>query len=639
MGRSKIKYMTLAQMFDESLSCYGDLPLQYFYDQDGKVTNLTFTEVGFIVKDLTAGLMSLGINNGERAAIMSYNCPQWLWVDFSIINTGAVSVPVYPSSSVQEMKHLVNDSCSKFLFVQDQEGIDKVLKGLEKMPTVEKIIVMDNIPVPEHPRFISLDQLRTIGRKYLVSHPYAYEKRWHAIKLWDWSTIIYTSGTTGKAKGVVHTHQSIIAANCLDLRNFATNGFDLLPGQDVCLSFLPLSHSFERQCGMFMAIHNGVAIAYARKPSTIVQDIFTFKPTIFMSVPRIFERVFVTVREIAGSTPEGAEKFEKAMDIGRRVVDARADENGFVDMGFDVDFTEGLPAELKKEYLWADKNVFSRVRGLLGGRYRLSFSASASLSAELCKSFMAMGIRIVEGYGLTETCNTVNLNNLRKVLPGSIGPVQSGVEGRIAEDGEWLVRADNVFLEYFNNPEATTEAFTKDGFFKTGDIVEMLPDGYLKVVDRKKSIMVLDTGKNVPRAKVENNFTTSRYIEQLCAIGDDKRFIAALVVPKFEFFIQYFKDQQIDFDESQLQFLGEEAERICVEVGQDFINHPLIRELINNEICAANENLETFEQIKHFEIVNRRFLDSMDEVTPTLKLKHRNVLKNFENLINKIYGE
>ncbi len=167
----------------------------------------------------------------------------------------------------------------------------------------------------------------------------------------------------------------------------------------------------------------------------------------------------------------------------------------------------------------------------------------------------------------------------------------------------------------------------------------MLPDGYLKVVDRKKSIMVLDTGKNVPRAKVENNFTTSRYIEQLCAIGDDKRFIAALVVPKFEFFIQYFKDQQIDFDESQLQFLGEEAERICVEVGQDFINHPLIRELINNEICAANENLETFEQIKHFEIVNRRFLDSMDEVTPTLKLKHRNVLKNFENLINKIYGE
>ncbi len=301
-------------------------------------------------------------------------------------------------------------------------------------------------------------------------------------------------------------------------------------------------------------------------------------------------------------------------------------------------FTEGLSPELKQKYLEADALVFSKVRQLLGGRYRFAFSAAGSLPADLCKIFMAMGIRIIEGYGLTETCNTTNLNRINKILPGSIGPLAVNVEGRIAEDGEWLVRGDNVIKEYWNNPEATREAFTEDGFFKTGDIVEELADGYIRIVDRKKAIIVLDTGKNVPAAKVENQFSLSKYVDQVCAVGDDRPFLGTLVVPNFDAFIAYFDQNGIAYDKSALQFVGEGAQRMCVKVGPDFVANEQLRAIVDEEIQAANKNLEDFETIKKYVIVTRRFLESEDEVTPTLKLKRRVIAQHFADEIEQIYA-
>ena len=277
------------------------------------------------------------------------------------------------------------------------------------------------------------------------------------------------------------------------------------------------------------------------------------------------------------------------------------------------------------------------VRERLGGRFRFAFSAAGSLPADLCKVFMAMGVRIYEGYGATETCNTVNLNRPNQVLPGYVGPVCNGVEGRVAPDGEWQVRGDNIITHYWNNPEATKESFTADGFYKTGDIVVMGPDGYIKIVDRIKGIMVLDTGKNIPSAKIEGLFSVSRWVDIAVPIADEKPFVSALVVPKFDAFIQLFDAEGVAYDKAALRFFGEGAARMCVAVGEDFIANERLRKLVDEDIQAANLELEEFERVKKYAIVPRRFTELNGEMTPTLKVKRNVVLKNFEREIQGIY--
>lgn len=637
--RNHMRICTVPQMFNESVFRFGERRCQWFKTSPTETASLTYSEVGRIVKDLSGGLLSLGIKKQDRIAIMSYNCPEWLWADMATLCSGAVTVTIYPSFSQSEMKYIVNNSESKILFVRDQDAIDKVLGCLEEMPTLEKVILLDeNCVLPDHKAFIYLSEVKELGKRYLHQNPYAYEKAYHNIEVWDWATIIYTSGTTGDPKGAVHSHQTFMSAVQADNNNFANGGY-MIDENDINLSFLPLSHSYERQCGQMVSLNAGCTIAYAEKPQTVVSDLQMFRPTWFCSVPRIFERIYMAIRDAASRTPEGQAAFEKALQIGLKVVDARADEHGFVDMGFDIDMMEGLPEELVAEYKWADEVIFSKVRGILGGNFRVSFSASAGLPADLCKVFMAMGIRICEGYGLTETMNAVNFNNIRAVLPGSIGPTLYFSEEKIAEDGELLVRGETVFLGYFKNPEATAEAFTEDGFFKTGDIAVLEANDYYRIVDRKKSIMVLDTGKNVPRAKVENKFSTARYIEQICVVGDDKKFVSAVVVPKFDYLIPLLKEKGISFDESQIVYVGEGVERLCVKVGNDFVENEEVKKLIAEDIENANSQLENFESIKKYHIANRRFLETLEEMTPTLKNKYRNIIKNFAAEIDELYKE
>lgn len=635
--RDHMRICTIPQMFNESVVRFGERRCQWYKTGPNETESLTYSEVGRIVKDLAGGLLSLGVKKQDRLAIMSYNCPQWLWADIATLCTGGVTVTIYPSFSQREMKYIINNSETKILFIRDQEAIDKVLGCLDELPSLEKVIVFDeNCPLPDNEAFMYLSDLKKLGMRYLHQNPYAYEKAWHDIKVWDWATIIYTSGTTGAPKGAIHTHQTFMSAIQADNNNFARNGY-MVDENDVSLSFLPLSHSYERQCGQMVALNAGSTIAYAEKPQTVVADLQIFKPTMFCCVPRIFERIYMAIRDAASRTPEGKAAFEKALQIGLKVVEARADENGFIDMGFDVDLLEGLPEDLVAEYKWADEVVFSKVRGLLGGNFKIAFSASASLPADLCKIFLAMGIRICEGYGLTETMNAVNFNNLKAILPGSIGPTLYFSEQKLAEDGELLVRGDTIFLGYFKDPEATAEAFTEDGFFKTGDIAVLEANNYYRIVDRKKSIMVLDTGKNVPRAKVESKFSTARYIEQICAVGDDKKFVTAIVVPKFDYLIPLLKEKGITFDESKIICVGEGVERICVQVGDDFVENEEVKKLIAEDIENANSQLEDFEQIKKYHISNRRFLETLDEITPTLKNKYRNIIKNFANEVEELY--
>ncbi len=639
--RDALQVSTLPEMFNRSAVKFGERRCQWFqpdFSKPMETVSLTYSDVYMKIEDLTCGLMAIGVKPQDRIAIMSYNCPEWLWSDFAILSSGAVTVTIYPSFSVNEMKYILNNSGSRFIFVRDMEGAEKVLDTIDEIPSLEKIIVMKGeLNSPSDSRLISMAELASLGKKYAFKNPYAYERSCSNINPWDMATIVYTSGTTGNPKGAVHTHRNFMSAMMADALRFIQGGFNI-DENDVILSFLPLSHTYERQCGQMQTLLTGGTIAYAEQPSTVMRDMQIYNPTWFNSVPRIFERIYMAMRDAVSTTPEGKAAFEKAMDIGLKVVDFQSDDKGFVDMSFEKNMADGLPEDLLKEYEWADSAVFSKVRGLLGKNYKFSISASAGFPAKLCKIFMAMGVRIFEGYGLTETMNAINFSVAKAILPGSMGPALFFNEVKLAEDGEILVRGGNVFQEYFNDPESTAEAFDEEGFFHTGDIGTTVYNSelgldYYKIIDRKKSIMVLDTGKNVPRAKVESRFAVAHYVEQICAVADERKYVGAIIVPKFDNIIKILGEQGITFDKSQMTKL----DGVTVKVGDDLVNHPEVKRLIDQDVAEANRGLESYETIKNYYISNRFFSPDLDEVTPTLKVKFRNVLQNFAEEIETIF--
>lgn len=640
ISRENIIMSTLPEMFNRSTYKYANCRCQWYQpdpQQPTKTASLTYGQVRLIVQDLTCGLQSLGLNPQDRVAIMSKNCPEWLWADFSILCNGAITVPIYPTFRVPDIAYIVNDSSIRFIYVKDAEGLQKIAQGLKDMPSLEKVIVFDhNVELPND-RFIHLRTLIDRGKKYAAQNRNAYLERSEAVNLKDVCTIVYTSGTTGNPKGAVHTHFSLMSSLIGDLINCVRSGY-IYDENDISLCFLPLSHTYERECGQMTTICTGGTIAYAESPSTVMRDLKIYNPNWFCGVPRIFERIFMSLRDAASATPESKAEFERAIEIGEKVIACHTDEKGFIDLSLNKDFREGLSDELLKEYEWAEATVFSRVRALLGKNFIFAHSGSASLPPGLFRLFSAMGIRIKEGYGLTETMNAVCSNSMKAVLPGGVGNVKVCSEVKLGEDGELLVRGDNIFIGYWNNPEATVEAFDEEGFFHTGDIAvrehnSTFDQYWYKIVDRKKSIMVLDTGKNIPRAKVENPFVVSHFVEHICAVADNRKFVSAIIVPKFDVIINLLAKKGIKFDESQM----EKLEGVTVKVGGDFTSHPEVRALIDTDVAVVNKELAEYEQIKKYHISNRIFSTALDEITPTLKIKYRNIINHFSDAIDELY--
>lgn len=633
MEKWYIASQTLPELLNRNALRFGNRRAQWWKDGPGSTASINYADLWILIKEAAAGLMELGFEKGDRGAVMAHTSPQWIWADNAIICAAGISVSIYPTLSAREALYMINDSGSKYLFVNDELILERIYEVRQKMTSLKKIILLNGSNRKGHPDVLTFEQLRLLGIGLLSRDRLAFEKRWRSIELTDMMSIVYTSGTTGRQKGVVHTHLSFNAACCRDLRIVPVYRPD-----DVLLSILPLAHTYERECGHGTATMAAVTIAYS-SPQTLLQDLDIFKPTVFMSVPRIYERIYMALRETTSGSFLKRAIFKFAMGTGLKLTEARADADGFVDMSEGVNFTKGVGLGLLLRYKLADALVFKKVRARLGGRFRFAFSAAGSLAADLCKVFMAMGLRIYEGYGSTETFNTVNLNLPHKVLPGSIGPLCNGVEGRISEIGEWEVRGDNNFLEYWNNPEATRESFTEDGFYKTGDIVEALPGGYLRIIDRIKGIMVLDTGKNVPAAKIESLFTLSGYIDQVVPVADERPYVSALIVPNFGAVCELFEQEGIPFNKELLEFTEQGGTENCIAAGEDMVNHPRLRDLLDEEINRANMELEEHEKIKEYVILKRRLTEETGEVTPTLKLKRNVVMNNFSREIDEIYGE
>ncbi|MEW5954189.1 MAG: long-chain fatty acid--CoA ligase [Bacillota bacterium] len=607
-------------------------PNMFGNDNNG---SFTYQEVLDRVEAMACGLLALGLEKGERAAIMAANSPYWVHADFAIINCGGVTVTIYPTLSANEASYIINDSSSRYLFVGSEDILARIRPEPGNMPSLKKIIVLDLTYRGGDDLTLGLNQFLDLGREFKASGGQLYTGRWQGNTLEDWASIIYTSGTTGKGKGAILTHYTFSSRLAHTMETFARVGVSVTE-EDLCLSFLPLSHIYERGCGEMLAVYTGACTAFADKPATIMQDMQKYNPTWFNCVPRLYERVYLGIQEQMASSKVKKALFNWALDVGQEVLAYRTDSHGRINMALDFDIKQRLPLGLRLKFTLADK-LFARIRALFGSRFKQSFSASASLAPELSTMFYIMGIRVIEGYGLTETCTACNFNPPAGLKPGKVGPAANGSTGRLAEDGEYLVGGAGLFIGYLNQPGETEAAFTPDGWFRTGDLGEIDKDGYLRIVDRKKAIICLNTGKNVAPAKIENLYSTSGVIEQVFIVGDERKYITALLVPNFNHFIQLFDRENIPYDQDKLVYSHATGMPICVEVGEDFVAQPLLREMIAKEVAAANNNLESFEQVKRYAVLSKRFTEERGEITPTMKTKKRVILENYQDVIEGLY--
>lgn len=607
-------------------------PDLYHGDNNG---HFTWQETKERIETLACGLLTLGLEKKERVAIMSRNSPYWTHTDVAVINSGGVLVTIYPTLSLSEVTYIINDSESKYLFAGSEQILEMVLSGMDNMPTLEKVIFLDLNYVSKDKRVLSLGDILKLGEENKEKVLPIYESRWKDNKLDDWATILYTSGTTGQGKGVILTHRSL-SSRMDGVNTYFNRSGHPLSEEDRVLSFLPLSHIFDRGCSQWAAIWVGASIAYADSPATLIADLSKYNPTWFSCVPRLYEKIYMQFQAQLESSPVKKKLFDWALKVGEEAVAYRVDERGCYNMTYEFDLKSKLPLGLRMKYSIADK-LFAKVRALFGNRFRFAFSASAGIAPDLLKFFYIIGLPVMEGYGLTETTSACAYNPMCAAKPGTIGPTIDGSSIRLAEDGELEVSGAGLFIGYLNKPEENEASFTPDGWFKTGDIVKVDEDGYFRIVDRKKAIICLATGKNVAPAKIESLYATSLAIEQIFLIGDEKTFITALVVPNYGYFIELFEKEGIEYDKSKVVFGETNGAEICIEVGEDFIEVPLLKQIIHDEITAGNSKLEDFESIKQYEILNKRFTEERGELTPTQKTKKHVIMKNYQDTIEALY--
>lgn len=631
---------TMNQRIQDTCARFPDRTAQVFNrdlhhgDHDGR---FTYREMLARVEDLSCGLLSLGFAHGDRAGIMSRSSPYWTHADLAVSHCAGVSVTIYSTLSMGEVSHILNDSACRYVFVESEKEMLAILSRIRELPHLEKIIVMDLAYAGSDARTIGFDGLMALGREWKKGSPRGFEERWRSVRLEDRFTILYTSGTTGKGKGVILTHWCAASRLEKSLDFLARHGMGITK-DDVTLCFLPLSHIFERGSCQLLALMQGACIAYADSPGTLLRDMQRYNPTWINCVPRLYEKIYLTFQEKMSASPVRRKLFALALFVGKKALAYRKDASGRYNMTPDFDLAGRLPLRLLLPYLCADR-LFAKIRALFGTRFRFAFSASAGIAPDLLLFYYTLGIAVVEGYGSTESASACLLNPLDACKPGCMGIETDGSLTRVAPDGELEIAGAGIFKGYLNLPEDTKEGFTPDGWFKTGDVVEMDELGYYRMLDRKKAIICTATGKNIAPQKIESQFSLSHAIEQVFCIGDERSCITALIVPNFAWFVDLFDKEGIAYDQSLLEFSEVSGAKVCTGAGEDFVSRPLLRELIDREVQQANDRLESFETIRRYTILPQRFTERNGRLTPTQKTRKKVILKDYAEVIEGMYRQ
>ena len=631
--------------YDRSLAAAGVVPPA----PDGDFGWLTYHEMRDVVRTLAAGFRALGVDPGDRVGVLAHTRMEWAQVDFALLAAGGAVTTIYSSSSEVRVRHLLSDSESVGVVVENADLLRRVLAVEDDLdPGLDFVVVMDEVPdgsgaagaVRDRDDLLTLGDLYRRGAAAFDADAYA--ARLAARDPGDVASIIYTSGTTGPPKGVRLTHRNFRSNVNQTYRRFGPRpdrDADL-PAVDTdttTLSYLPLAHVFERLAGHFMMFAAGATVAYAESPDTLREDFGLVRPTSATSVPRVYEKLYAAVREEANQSAVSRRAFEWAVEIGR--AHHAADDPG--------------PALSLKRSV-ADRLVFSKVRDALGGEIDFFISGGGSLSADLCALYHAMGLPILEGYGLTETSPVVAANPPEAPKVGTVGPpvpdldvaLDASLDGVAPESGgevgELLVRGPNVADGYWHDADATDAAFTRDlpdgatlavsgtdangaggRWFRTGDVVELRPDGYLTVRERVKQLIVLSTGKNVAPGPLEDAFAASSVVEQVLVLGDGRRYVSALVVPDFDALRAWAAGEGVDLPASRRE--------VC--------RHDAVRARIREEVDRVNERFEDYETIKRFRLVPEAFTQEDDLVTPTMKKKRRNILDRYADQVEMLYDD
>jgi long-chain acyl-CoA synthetase len=575
-------------------------PDQLRYKKQGVWRGVSSEELRTTVEELSLGLRALGVERGDRVAILSENRPEWAYADLATLTAAAVDAPVYATLTPAQVLYILNDSESKVAFVSNAAQAAKVAQVRDKAPHLKHVIRMDEQAIEGT---TSLAEVRALGRSALAQDKDAVKKQAALARPEDLATLIYTSGTTGDPKGVMLLHSNLVS-NVLG----AMTAFKSLGPADTALSFLPLCHSFERMGGHYLMLYMGVTIAYAESFEKLADNMLEVQPTLMLSVPRLYEKIYARVLEkVAADAPMRQRIFQWGLAVGKRVFKHQL-EGGAPPLG------------LRLQHALADALVFKKIRARTGGRLRLFISGGAPLAREINEFFGAAGLLILEGYGLTETSPVITVNTPAANKPGTVGPPIPGVEVKIAEDGEILTRGPHVMKGYYRKPEATAEAIDKDGWFHTGDVGLLDPQGFLVITDRKKDILVTSGGKNIAPQPIENRLKTNQLFAEVVMIGNKRHFPAALVVPNFEPLEKWARERGL-----------EAASR------EELIAKAEVVELYEKTIGELSSELAQFEKIKKITLLAREFTLEAGELTPTLKVKRRFVEQKYKELIDRMY--
>ncbi|MEO8574029.1 MAG: long-chain fatty acid--CoA ligase [Pyrinomonadaceae bacterium] len=592
---------TLPELFRQAI-IKNNLPDALNSRRGAEWNSISSNEMISRIENIACGLIALGFRQGDKAAILATNSPEWTLSDAGCQFAGIIDVPIYTTLAPSSVKYILSDSGAKVLFLENKAEYDRIADVVGECGSIEKLIFFNPAAI-DLPNAISLMELEAVGDKTKIERRELLSELAKRIKPEDIATLIYTSGTTGEPKGVMLTHANILS-NVID----AGEKYDFST-HDIALSVLPLTHVFERSA-MYLYIFNGMSVFYAESIDKVPDNLREVRPTIFIGVPRIFEKVYAKAKLKAAQAGGIKEKiFDWSIEVAKEFALAkeRREEPSFF---------------LSVKHKIADVLVFAKLREFFGGRLRACITGGAALPDEIFLIFTGAGIAIMQGYGLTETSPVLTSSNPSEVKLGTVGRPIRNTRIRIAQDGEVEATGPGVMLGYYNKPDATRDTFTEDGWFKTGDIGEIDGDGFLRITDRKKELFKTSGGKYIAPSPIEQMIRSSRFVSQAVLIGNDRKFAAALVVPNFEMLESYVQLKSIN-----------------ARTPAELCRNDRIIDLIERQIDSATQALSRFEKVKKIALLENELTVAGGELTPTLKIKRRVVEEKYKDVIDRLYAD